>query len=169
VIAIDLSPALLRHARVRSVPNAHVSAADACALPFRDRTFDAVVGNAVLHHLPLEAAVPEFVRVLRPGGRLCFAEPNLVNPHMLLVLNVPWLRRRAGATDDETAFVRWRLRRTLERHGLRDVSVRPFDFLYPFTPRALIPAVTAMAGALEALPLVREIAGSLLVFGRKAG
>jgi SAM-dependent methyltransferase len=169
VIAIDLSPALLRHARARGLPNVHVAAADASTLPFPDATFDAVVGNAVLHHLPLEPAVREFARVLKPGGRLCFAEPNLVNPHMWLVLNLPWLRRRAGATPDETAFVRWRLHRTLERHGLGAVSVRPFDFLYPFTPRPLVPLVAAMARRLEALPLVREIAGSLLVSARKAG
>jgi ubiquinone/menaquinone biosynthesis C-methylase UbiE len=167
VIAIDLSPLLLLRARSGMPPNVRFSAADANALPFPGETFDAVVGNAVLHHLPLDVAVPELVRVLKPGGRFCFAEPNMVNPHMLLILNVPWIRRRIGATADETAFVRWRLRRSLEAQGLKEVSVRPFDFLYPFAPQPLIPVVKRVARALEALPIVREIAGSLLVSGRK--
>lgn len=167
IIAIDLSPMLLLRARAAMPANVRFSAADANSLPFANETFDVVVGNAVLHHLPLDVAVHELLRVLKPGGRFCFAEPNMVNPHMALILNVPWIRRRIGATPDETAFVRWRLRRTLEMHGLREVSVRPFDFLYPFVPPALIPVVTRMAGALEALPIVREVAGSLLVSGRK--
>ncbi len=52
--------------------------ADAEALPFADRSFDLVLGHAVLHHLPdLECAFAEFHRVLRPGGRLVFAgEPS---------------------------------------------------------------------------------------------
>jgi ubiquinone/menaquinone biosynthesis C-methylase UbiE len=52
--------------------------AEAESLPFADRSFDLVLGHAVLHHLPnLEKAFSEFHRVLRPGGRLVFAgEPS---------------------------------------------------------------------------------------------
>jgi ubiquinone/menaquinone biosynthesis C-methylase UbiE len=51
---------------------------DAEALPFEDRSFDLVLGHAVLHHLPdLETAFAEFHRVLRPGGVIVFAgEPS---------------------------------------------------------------------------------------------
>lgn len=49
---------------------------DALALPFRDGTFDAVVGLDVVHHLaePLRFCA-EAGRVLRPGGRLAVVEP----------------------------------------------------------------------------------------------
>jgi ubiquinone/menaquinone biosynthesis C-methylase UbiE len=52
--------------------------ADAEALPFDDASFDLVIGHAVVHHLPdLETTFEEFVRVLRPGGRLVIAgEPT---------------------------------------------------------------------------------------------
>ena len=43
-------------------------------LPFRDETFDVVVCNAALHHmLDIPAAIGEFLRVLKPGGRFLTA------------------------------------------------------------------------------------------------
>jgi SAM-dependent methyltransferase len=50
--------------------------ADAQVLPFRDETFDAVVGLDFVHHLstPLEF-FREVARVLKPGGELRVVEP----------------------------------------------------------------------------------------------
>lgn len=47
-------------------------------LPFADDSFDLVLGHAVLHHIPdLRRALSEMLRVLRPGGTICFAgEPS---------------------------------------------------------------------------------------------
>jgi SAM-dependent methyltransferase len=147
--------------------NVQLTGADAAQLPFADETFDAVVGNAILHHLPLDRAVPEMLRVLKPGGRFCFAEPNLANPHVFVMLRIGWLRRRADVTPDETAFLRWRLRRSLEALGLERVTIRPFDFLYPLIPGSLIGAAERLGRALEKTPLLREIAGSLLIRAEK--
>jgi SAM-dependent methyltransferase len=51
---------------------------EAEAMPFEDESFDIVFGHAVLHHLPnLQASFDEFMRVLKPGGRIFFAgEPS---------------------------------------------------------------------------------------------
>ena len=67
--------------------------ADAESLPFPDRSFDLVLGHAVLHHLPnLRRAFAEFHRVLQPGGRIVFAgEPSRVGD---LLASVP--KRSAG-------------------------------------------------------------------------
>ena len=61
--------------------------ADAESLPFADRSFDLVLGHAVLHHLPdLERAFAEFHRVLRPGGRIVFAgEPSRVGDRIAAI------------------------------------------------------------------------------------
>jgi SAM-dependent methyltransferase len=167
VVGLDVTVSLLRKARRASPSNSRFAAGDASELPFPAESFDAVVGNAVLHHLPLELSVPELIRVLKPGGRFCFAEPNLLNPHVFLERNIPWLRRWLESSPDEVAFVRWRLRSALEAFGLVDLSIEPFDFLYPLTPRPLVRAVEAAGRVLERIPGVREIAGSLLILARK--
>lgn len=167
VVSVDLVPAALVRARQRVPGRVELAAADASRLPFRDAHFDAVVGNAILHHLPLDTAVPELLRVLKPGGRFCFAEPNLVNPHLFLALEIPWLRRRLDATPDETAFVRWPLRRKLEALGVTVLSLEPFDFLYPLIPRRLIPLFELLGRGLERTPVVREIAGSILICAKR--
>jgi ubiquinone/menaquinone biosynthesis C-methylase UbiE len=44
---------------------------DAQSIPFEDETFDAVIANHMLYHVPdRPKAVAEIKRVLRPGGRL---------------------------------------------------------------------------------------------------
>jgi SAM-dependent methyltransferase len=50
---------------------ADYAVADARSLPFGDESFDAVIANHVLFHLPeRERALAEIRRVLRPGGTL---------------------------------------------------------------------------------------------------
>jgi SAM-dependent methyltransferase len=44
-------------------------------LPFPDDFFDAVYGNAVLHHTLVDLAAREIYRVLKPGGRASFHDP----------------------------------------------------------------------------------------------
>lgn len=58
----------------------HGKPADAEALPYPDATFDLVIGHAFVHHIPdLDTAFAEFLRVLKPGGRLIVAgEPTLI-------------------------------------------------------------------------------------------
>jgi SAM-dependent methyltransferase len=42
------------------------------SIPFEEGVADAVVAGSALHWFDLDAALPEFHRVLRPGGRLAF-------------------------------------------------------------------------------------------------
>lgn len=72
IIATDLSIGMVSEARDHiTAARFGFAAADAQALPFGDGTFDLVVANHMLYHVPdLDAALTEFVRVLVPGGRL---------------------------------------------------------------------------------------------------
>ncbi len=49
-------------------------------LPFKDKEFDLIYGNGVLHHLDVAVSAPEIARVLKPGGRAVFIEPLAYNP-----------------------------------------------------------------------------------------
>jgi ubiquinone/menaquinone biosynthesis C-methylase UbiE len=74
----DYSLGMAREARdvVATATTAMVVAAsvDAQALPFADGSFDLVVANHMLYHVPdRQRAFAEVRRVLRPGGRFCAA------------------------------------------------------------------------------------------------
>jgi SAM-dependent methyltransferase len=50
-------------------------------LPFRAAAFDAIVGQHVVEHLPdVDAALREWKRLLKQGGRLALATPNASYP-----------------------------------------------------------------------------------------
>jgi len=70
---VDLSPDMLAVAR-REVPAVRLVRADAVALPLDDRSVDLVTCVTALHLLPdPAAALTEWARVLRPGGRVVTA------------------------------------------------------------------------------------------------
>lgn len=72
VVACDFSLGMLRVGRGRGVP---LVAGDALALPFADRTFDAVTISFGLRNVAdVDQALRELGRVTRPGGRLVVCE-----------------------------------------------------------------------------------------------
>ncbi|MEO6436335.1 MAG: class I SAM-dependent methyltransferase [Tepidisphaeraceae bacterium] len=163
VTAVDLSPDLLNLARGRGLDPSTVTFVqgrfEECDL---SGAFDAVVGSSVLHHLEVAPALCKARAVLRSGGTIAFAEPNMLNPQIALQKNVPLLKRWAGDSPDETAFFRCGLKRALEAAGFVDAHVTPFDWLHPATPRPLIALVSGIGAVIERVPLLREFAGSVV-------
>jgi ubiquinone/menaquinone biosynthesis C-methylase UbiE len=129
-------------------------AADAEGLPFKDASFDLVLGHAVLHHIPdLALAFAEFARVLAPGGTLLFAgEPSRYGdrlaavPKRMATTVAPLWRRAIGARSapaagdaepdaalegvvDVHAFAPAELSRLAEGAGLTDVRVTGEELL----------------------------------------
>ncbi len=85
VVATDADADMCRQTKTL-VPEAEAQVADACHLPFKDRSFDGVFGVSILHHVPDRVqAFREVARVLKPGGWFAFCEPNALNPFSLLV------------------------------------------------------------------------------------
>ena len=168
--AFDLSTDLLARARERvgALPNVTLACGNAEEMPYAASSFDAVYGSSILHHLDLERALGEVHRVLRPGGSIVFAEPNILNPQVTLMFRVPAVHEYFGVSPDERAFSRFHAARVLRGRGYTDVRVVPFDFLHPSTPTSLVPAAARWGARAEKIPLLREIAGSLLITARKA-
>lgn len=168
IIATDVTPEVVRKGRrAPHSKNIKFYVENAEKLSFKDKTFDIVCGVSLLHHVDTETALREAYRVLKAGGQLFFTEPNLLNPHILLGLYGPSLRKRMEFSPDETALVRWKLEKMLKRIGFRNSLVRNYDFLHPKTPAIAINFMEGVSSVLEKIPLVKEISGSLLVYAVK--
>lgn len=73
---VDASPEALRFCRQRG--ELEVSLHEADTLPFKDSTFDLVTAFDVIEHIEDDrAALAEFDRLLKPGGRLLIYTPAL--------------------------------------------------------------------------------------------
>jgi len=144
VSAFDLAEDYLTEARRRADANGvtiEFRPADAHRLPFGDETFDAIWGNAILHHLDLTVAAREIRRVLRPGGIAVFCEPWGGNPLLR------WVRRRlpyAGKsrTPDEEPLRERDLERL--REGFPDLETEGFQLLSMIRRAVRIAPLTAM-------------------------
>lgn len=78
-------------AQLNNLPNLHAQVGVGEKLPFADASFDLAFGRAVLHHLDVDLAGPELLRVLKPGGKALFIEPLGMNPVLTYVRNhVPY-------------------------------------------------------------------------------
>jgi 2-polyprenyl-3-methyl-5-hydroxy-6-metoxy-1,4-benzoquinol methylase len=169
IVAVDISEELLARARALRLPADRVRFE--CAR-FEDMAlpggFDAAIGSSVLHHLEIDEALVAIRQLLKPGGLLSFAEPNMLNPQVFLERHPPFFMKDyyAYISPDETAFVRFSFKRLLEQAGFEQVVITPFDWLHPATPAALIPVVRAAEPLVERIPGLREFSGSMHIQAR---
>jgi 2-polyprenyl-3-methyl-5-hydroxy-6-metoxy-1,4-benzoquinol methylase len=162
IIAVDISEDLLEIARARNLPPSRVqwmqNRFEDCDI---EGPFDAIIGSSVLHHLELPDAFDAIFRLLKPGGLISFAEPNMLNPQVWAERNFRKLFPQVS--PDETAFIRWNLRHTLEKVGFEQIEIIPFDWLHPSIPEPLIKSVLKLGSLLEKTWLLREFSGSLYI------
>jgi len=166
LIAVDISPDLLAKARKRRLPPERVQFLEK---RFEDcdveGPFDAVIGSSILHHLDLFPALSKIYDLLKPGGKVCFAEPNLLNPHVFMERKFrKWF---PYVSPDETAFITWKLRTDLKKQGFDKIEIQPFDWLHPSSPAPLINPISEIGYFFEKTPLLRHIAGSLCIYARR--
>jgi ubiquinone/menaquinone biosynthesis C-methylase UbiE len=168
LFATDLSFSMLERAKIKLGGTRDVLffVSDIERLPVSENSFDVILGNSVLHHLETGKALSEIFRAMKKGGRFAFSEPNMLNPQIFLQKRVKYIKKLAGDSPHETAFFRWDVKAMLEKAGFRNVIVRPFDFLHPYTPAPFINIVDTVGKFLERTPL-KEIAGSLFITGEK--
>jgi SAM-dependent methyltransferase len=133
VTGIDFAPAMLAEARGKAAAlgaPVRFEEADAEQLPFPSGSFDFAISRHVLWTLPHpEAAIDEWVRVLRPGGHLVVLDgqfdPNfLVEPSQNARTSQEY-----AAVGNRLPFIGGRPREEIETlfraHGLVDVRSDP--------------------------------------------
>ena len=138
VTGVDFAPSMLDLARGKASAQrlaVRFEQADAENLPYPHGTFDLVISRHVLWTLPHpEAAIDEWMRVLRPGGRLAIVDGAQYND-----ASAPPQRENArtsaeyAAVGDQLPFYGGRPREEIEavlrRHGLANVTSDPLEAL----------------------------------------
>ena len=167
LVALELSDKLAERCRARIGDRAEVVIGNVeTGEGLEGRTFDAIVGVSILHHVNMELCLRNTFSTLVPGGRFAFSEPNMANPLVWAMKNLDAVGRLLHETPHETAFRAGELGGLFKSVGL-DVEVcEPVEFLHPATPRRLIPVVRRLEHVLERTP-ARAIGGSIRVAGRK--
>ncbi len=130
------------------------------------RTFDAIVGVSVLHHVNMSLCLKATFALLKPGGRFAFSEPNMSNPQVWAERNIGFVRKWRHTTPHETAFRAKQLRKLFEDAGYAVDICEPFEFLHPSTPGFMLGLVKGIESLAEKTPL-RRIAGSIRIAGHR--
>jgi len=143
VVGIDESIQMLEVGR-RARPQVRTVAAEAIDLPFRDGSFDAIIGNFVMAHFTkYQTALYDMLRVLRPGGRLAVNAWADRQDELTRTWNeIVWTVVPKEVLEPAVAeAVPWRdrfrhrdtLEETLMDAGLRHVRIerRQYRFVYP--------------------------------------
>jgi len=169
VDAIDLSAAMLEkldefNAGRYPISTHAMDVADAPA-DWNGR-YDAVVALFTLHHFhTLDAPFQAMARLLRPGGRVVFLEPNPLNP-----LYYVQIALKPGMTWQGEKGMRWMrpsiVNPSLERAGLLAPRFERFGFFPPFISNHQLGA--AFEKPFEAFPIWRPMLPFQLIRAEKA-
>lgn len=136
VTGVDFAPAMLARAERKAAERSlsvRFEQADAEQLPFAPASFDLAISRHVLWTLPHpEAAIDEWVRVLRPGGRLVVVDGAVLDGSDRVAGAQPGCQENARtspeyqAVGDRLPFLGGRPREQIEAllraHGLVDIS-----------------------------------------------
>ena len=133
VTGIDFAPAMLAEARRKAAERGapiRFEEADAEQLPFAASSFDLVISRHVLWTLPHpETAIDEWIRVLRPRGRLAVIDGQFDPNFLLHQRENARTSAEYAAIGDQLPFLGGRPREEIEalfrRHGLVNVGSDP--------------------------------------------
>jgi ubiquinone/menaquinone biosynthesis C-methylase UbiE len=133
VVGVDFAPAMIAEARRKAaerVAAVRFEEADAEQLPFASRRFDLVISRHLLWTLPQpEAAIDEWIRVLRPGGRLVVVDGQFDAGAAPPPPGSARVSEEYVAVGDQLPFLGGRSREQIEAllraHGLVSVSSDP--------------------------------------------
>ncbi|HEX3816442.1 MAG TPA: demethylmenaquinone methyltransferase [Mycobacteriales bacterium] len=125
VVGCDFSVGMLSASRGRPVP---LVAGDALRLPFADGSFDAVTISFGLRNVvDIDAALAEFRRVTRPGGRLLVVEFSVPTWRPFrtvyveyLMRAIPPLARRVSSSPEAYEYLADSIREWPDQAGLAD-------------------------------------------------
>jgi arsenite methyltransferase len=161
VVAVDAAASLLEQARqlTASLSNVSFQVADARSLPFAEATFDIVVFDSTLVHVPgADRALAEAFRVLRRSGRLAAFEGDYATTTVALGDFDP-LQQCVDAMMSSSVTDRWLVRELpalLVRQGFQVETFRSHGFVDTTEDGYMMTVVDRGADMLLAAGLVGE-------------
>jgi len=153
----------------RKIPNVNFVKVTDLHSDLPAESFDYVVGTAILCHDLFPQNLATLYRLLKPGGQLLFFEANYWNPQVFIKNYVPPVGRWSGIAPCQVGMRRYKLMKAASHQGFTNLEIIPYDIIHARTPPALIPLLQSSAFVLEHTPLVKEICGTLYIWGRKPG
>lgn len=186
VTVTDLSDRMLEvageNAARRGIKNFQTRQCDAGALPFPDNSFDAVLCRFGFMFFPdVDVSVKEFVRVAKPGARVCTAVWDVPdkNPWATTVMGTiskhvdmptpspgaPGLFRCAAPGYMETAFRKGGLKDITVKTVAGDLTFKTAEEYWSFMTEIAAPVVAGLAKADE--PTRKKIEATVLDLARK--
>src|SRR5439155_12418932 len=167
ILGIDLCVPFIQHAQ-RYFPRSNLSfAVMDFNKPgdFNGRQFDHIIGNGILHHLyfQLDEALTTIKKLLKPGGKIIFLEPNIYNPYCWVIFSFPFFRKKAHLEPAEMAFSKSFITKKLHSVGYENIKVEYRDFLLPGIPRFLVNPSIAVGALAERIPLLKMWSQSIFI------
>ena len=118
LVGIDPDPLETQAAALSGIYSA-VHACPGERIPEPDASFDFVISNSVLEHIPdLEPVLAEAARLLRLGGQFLFTVPGPAFHKLLRGSLLPWAQRTQYLADLDRRLAHWRYPSTGEWDGL---------------------------------------------------
>lgn len=129
------------------------------------KQFDYIIGNGILHHLyyGLDEALLQFKKLLLPGGKIIFMEPNIYNPYCAAIFKIGFLRKKAKLEPDEMAFSKSYITKKLMQLGYKNIKVTYKDFLLPGIPMFMVKPVIAIGNVVEKIPVANMLSQSIFI------
>jgi dolichol-phosphate mannosyltransferase len=132
-----------------------------------EKSFDYIVGTAILCHDEYVENLKALYRLLKPGGQLLFFEANYWNPQVFLKNHAPGAGEWTGEAPCQVGMRRYKLMRLASQQGFTQVEITPYDIVHPLTPRWLVPLLQSLAFILEHAPFIREFCGTLYISAQR--
>lgn len=166
VIAIDISREMITTAKKKGINNIQYVICDIENMPFKSKILDVVVGNSVLHHLyDVDSALSEIKRVMVDGASYSFLEPNARNPVNFCIKNFSKYKKLADDSPNEKAFTVEKIKNIFESNGFKVCNASCMDFIPPGFSINVLKIFTKLDSYLSKIPIINQLAASILIYG----
>lgn len=166
LIATDISREMIEVAR-QYCPEVTYRQIDTRQMKLPSESYDVAVSAFLLQHVDCSKVLPEMCRILRKGGYLGAFVPNLINPWHLCRAKVQLYRHITREISQSVDYARWEWGKLLEGYGLKLICAKPIEFTSPYLPQSVLSVCTKVSEVLEALPIVKELAGTIMVVAQR--